>query len=1132
MHPLLPSPRTILAISAAALLLPRPGTFGAEIAPAGAARTGLKGPERTPEPHLAAASGEPEKAMRKFRLQPGFEAKVWAAEPMLGNPVAFSLDDHGRMFVAETYRYRTSALDIRHYLFMLEDDLASRTTEERVGYIKKNFPSEWQKLQVETEVVRLLQDKDGDGKADASSVYADGMNSILDGINSGVLAHDGSVWCTNIPNLWKFSGLTADGRSSGREAVSSGYGVRFSFTGHDLHGLIVGPDGRLYFSFGDRGAHVQTREGKTLAFPDEGAVFRCELDGSHLEAVYRGLRNPQELAFDNQGNLFTGDNDSDQGDRERWVYLVEGGDSGWRVGWQHNPLGKERNPWLVEKMWEPRKAGTPFYVLSPVMNIPDGPSGVAHYPGTGLPAEYEDRFFVCGFKGSSARSAITSWKVKPNGADFVPDGEQKEFVGTVQATDVDFGPDSKMYLSEWGEGWEGTGRGRIFQISHAGALAQQAAQVAEVKKLLDEGFSRRPSAELAQLLAHPDQRIRLRAQWALATKADGLGVFINAALKTSNPLARLHGIWGAGHMTRLASYKSPGAAAQLEPLLALASDPDAEVRAQALRALGDARLGKAYELCIKALQDPSLRVRFFAAQSLGKLGNLQACGPLVAMLRENADKDQFVRHAGVVALVALNDPKTLAAAAKDESDSVRLAALLALRRMEKPEVAQFLADKNPLLVKEAARAINDAGIAAAFGDLAKLIAAPAKDEQLMVRVLNANFRLGTAAAAQALAEYAAKEGEPEPLRLEALEALRAWPKPFPRDRVAGVFRPLGARDAKPAAAALKPVLSRLLAGKSPAVAIAAIDAVSALEMSGEAPGLLELMSQGQLPAKVRGKALAAIAGFSEPKLLSQAVKLAVTDKDPALRVEAMMMLGKIDPDQAANELLNVFSGAAMAEKKTVVNALAGLKGPGADKAIASLMDGMVAGKIPAEVQLDLLEAAGKHPAKEVKTKLAAYMASQPKGDPLAPFAPTLAGGDKAEGEKLFKEHAVAACLRCHKVNGTGGEAGPDLTGIGSRKDRKYLLESIVAPNAQIADGFQNVLVTLKNGEMKVGVVRAETEQELTLQMPVAGAPLVKVSKADIKARENTPSGMPPNMADLLSKREIRDIIEYVAGLKK
>src|SRR6266480_1065025 len=112
---------------------------GAEISPASVARTGLKPPERLPQPQLHPASDEPLKAMAKFRVAKGFKVNLWAAEPMLGNPVAFTLDEKGNVFVAETYRYRTSALDIRHYMFMLEDDLACRTVEDRLAMCKKFF---------------------------------------------------------------------------------------------------------------------------------------------------------------------------------------------------------------------------------------------------------------------------------------------------------------------------------------------------------------------------------------------------------------------------------------------------------------------------------------------------------------------------------------------------------------------------------------------------------------------------------------------------------------------------------------------------------------------------------------------------------------------------------------------------------------------------------------------------------------------------------------------------------------------------------------------------------------------------------------------------------------------------------
>jgi quinoprotein glucose dehydrogenase len=1109
-----------------------PTVFAAEIGGSGATTGALKPDPRSPEPHLQAASDEPRKAMAKFQLAPGFTADVWAAEPMLANPVAFTIDEQGRVFTSETYRYRSSVLDIRHYMFMLEDDMACRTTDDRIAMSKRNFPNDWKDLEKQTEIVRVIEDTKGTGKADSSRIHADGFTTMLDGIASGVLAHEGHVYFTNLPNLWRMTGLAADGRAEKKESLSFGYGVRFSFTGHDMHGLALGPDGRLYFSFGDRGAHVVTKEGRTLAFPDEGAVFRCELDGSHMEVVHHGLRNPQELAFDDYGNLFTGDNDCDQGDRERWVYIVEGGDSGWRVGWQHPPLGKERNMWLTEKLWKPREADTPAWVLSPILNIPDGPSGVVHNPGTGLPAEYDGAFFVCGFKGSSARSAISWWKVKPSGAGFAVEKSPATFIDNVQATDVDFGPDSRMYFSEWGEGWEGTGRGRIFQLEHAAARAEQAKQIAEVQRLLKEGFRQRSTDELVSLLGHKDQRIRLRAQWALAAKPDAAMPLFMAATKGTERLPRLHALWAIGHRARLAGYARPeDEAAAAAPVAAVLTDSDEEVRAQAIKVLGDARIAKLTPRLIEALEDPSARVRFFAAQGLAKAdvaATEPAVGPLLEMLRANADQDEFLRHAGSMALQHFG-AAALSTAAKDASRSVRLAALLAMRRTADAKVTEFLSDSDPALVREAARAINDAGIAAGYPGLAALLAKPSADENLVLRALNAAFHSGDAVA---LAKFAADTSRAEPLRIEALKLLGMYAKPPQRDRIAGVFRPLAPRDPQPAISALGDISRAVLFTKSVPVATAAVEALSSLDAKASAPLLMELMKTGSVSAKVRAGALRTLGGF-EAAELSEAIKLALTDSAASLRIEASTMLGKLDPEESARQLSAAFADAEPAEKKQILVALGGLKGTGADTALTGLFAEFQAGKIPAEVQLELLEAIEKHDHPELKAKFTAWQQSLlTAADPLARFAFAMAGGDKEKGEKLFKEHALAQCLRCHKVNESGGDAGPDLSEIALKKDRRYLLEAIVNPNATIAEGFQSVMVTMKSGDVQMGVVKEETADTLAIQMPSPGAPFVTLKKADIASRDASPaSGMPPGMGDMLSRRDLRDIVEYVSTLK-
>ena len=137
--------------------------------------------------------------------------------------------------------------------------------------------------------------------------------------------------------------------------------------------------------------------------PDEGAVFRCNPDGSGLEIFATGLRNPQSLVFNEVGDLFTGDNDCDNGDEERFVHVVEGGDSGWRVGYQFAPLGKA-GPWNTERLWHQRHPGQAAYIVPPICNVEDGPSGIVYYPGTGLNPSYRGHFFMTHFKGSDRKS--------------------------------------------------------------------------------------------------------------------------------------------------------------------------------------------------------------------------------------------------------------------------------------------------------------------------------------------------------------------------------------------------------------------------------------------------------------------------------------------------------------------------------------------------------------------------------------------------------------------------------------------------------------------------------------------------------------------------------------------------------
>jgi quinoprotein glucose dehydrogenase len=270
------------------------------------------------EPSIAAASDEPAKAAAGFGLPAGFAVECFAAEPDLANPVAFSIDERGRVFVCEAFRAHKGVDDNtgKEGTAWLEADLAAKTVDDRLAYHLRLLGEKARDWVVETDRIRELVDADDDGRADRSTVFATGFNRLIEGHGAGVLARRGDVFYACIPNLWRMRDTDGDGVADVRDVLHTGYGVRVAFHGHDLHGLTLGPDGMIYFTVGDRGYHV-VHEGRTLADPESGAVFRCEPDGSRLEVVHTGLRNPQELAFDDLGNLFTVDNNSDSGDRCR-----------------------------------------------------------------------------------------------------------------------------------------------------------------------------------------------------------------------------------------------------------------------------------------------------------------------------------------------------------------------------------------------------------------------------------------------------------------------------------------------------------------------------------------------------------------------------------------------------------------------------------------------------------------------------------------------------------------------------------------------------------------------------------------------------------------------------------------------
>jgi quinoprotein glucose dehydrogenase len=617
--------------------------------------------------------------------------------------------------------------------------------------------------------------------------------------------------------------------------------------------------------------------------------------------------------------------------------------------------------------------------------------------------------------------------------------------------------------------------------------------------------------------------VRLEAQFELVRRGND-GAFAKAVTGAQGvtPLGRLHAIWGLTQLARTGKTSFN--------LVTLLDDKDAEVRAQAAKSLGDLKFAKAQDALVKKLTDSEPRVRFFAAQSLGKLGNEASAEPLLALLRANDNKDQYLRFVAANALSKLGAAGALAKAVRDPSAAVRLGVLLAYRYSSDPAIAAFLQDPDAFIVREAAEAINDAPVEMGLAPLAgKLASAPPADEALVVRALNANYRLGGAPRARALANYSLNDKATAGMRAEALKQLALWGDVPQRDRVVGIFRPMKSREATDAVTALEPEVARLLgAGVPEPVQLAAIDAVSALEVKSASPTLVGTVSNENASEAVRDAALKALDGLGGDDVL-KAIAAAEKSSVPSLRLTALQIVAQRAPERALPVIKRFTTSGSEAEQQAAFQALGEINSPQAAALLVTALDQLAAGKVQPGAQVELLEAVSKSTAPTVKARWEKTQAGWSSGkDPLAAYGFALSGGNPRRGAQEFFENNVLPCARCHRVGAEGGEAGPELTRIGAQHPPGYLLEAIVKPSAHIAPGFDLVTFTLASGSSESGSVVSESATGIVLKR--GDGSQITLDPKQVKQRVVAPSSMPEIYGQVLSRAQLRDMVAFLKVL--
>jgi putative membrane-bound dehydrogenase-like protein len=452
---------------------------------------------------------ETEKRFPPLKVPPQFKAALFACDPLIEYPSVLALGP------------RPNSIFLAHdYMTGLGEKIVRR------------------------DEVRLVEDTNGDGYADKSTICAGGFNSI-----QGLAYHDGRVFVMHSPLLTVLRDSNGDGVADERRDVLNGLGwppEKSTDRLHGANGVVAGHDGWLYLALGDRGCDVPRPEGDRFVL-NGGGIVRCRPDGSDLHIFSTGLRNIYDIALDDELNVFVRDNENDGGN-----YLI-------RVC--HSFMGADHGyPYLYEE--HPEEA------LAPLADLGRGSSaGGVVYLERAFPAMYQGALFFCEWGRS-----VVMYPRERKGAGFAAMKEIEFAAGApndpygFRPTDVIVDRDGSLLVSDWADGQRPKrGRGRIYRIQYQGMEGRAPAG----PKLRRDGSSPRA-------LDSESYFARMEAQLEIERRGRAGLTDLKRQLDRLSVPGRLHAVWV---IARAGDNKA---------LFKIAErDPDPRVRAQAVRALGD-----------------------------------------------------------------------------------------------------------------------------------------------------------------------------------------------------------------------------------------------------------------------------------------------------------------------------------------------------------------------------------------------------------------------------------------------------------------------------------------------------------------------------------------------------------------
>ena len=945
----------------------------------------------------------------EFKLAEGLEISLYAHNPLLHKPIQMNFDPQGRLWVASSSVY---------------------------PQIKPG-------QQADDNII-VLEDRDGDGVAESSTVFAEGLL-----IPTGVEPGDGGVYVGQSTELLHFKDTDGDGRADQRRVVLSGFGTED--THHILHTLRWGHDGQLYMNQSIYiHSHIETPHGVERL--NSGGVWHLRPNTLELGVFVKGFCNPWGHQMDRYGQSFITDGAGYQG----ITYGVPGA----------MYFTYARAPRVLESI---------------------SPGAYPKYCGLELlyseqfPEEWQGSAVTCDFRSHR----IVRFSIDEQGSGYAAQ-EQPELVrglsNTFRPIDVKVGPDGAIYVADWSNPIIQHGEvdfrdprrdkvhGRIWRITYRG---KSLVKTPDLMGASDEALLE----SLLSLNGFEQQQAR-----RVLTER---GVTIRKALnrwveKQTSEFALLQALW----MYQAIDSLKPDL---LDRLLAA---EDGRVRAAAVRVLRfwQNRIGGSEKKLAAAIRDAHPRVRMEAMRGLIHQKDAAAAAAVLEGLEKPMDR--FLDYAMWLSIRDLAEPWV---------NSIRTGLWSSLGRERQLEFG--LQAIEPEMASEVLGQLLESAAVDRRGtgpwiELVGKAGSEADLGRLLRRVVEGEFETSAG--------------------IRVLEALSE------ANRL---------RKRSPGAEATS--INRLFDHSDPTLQAVALRLAGSWKLHRYESQLRAKAGNNQTAQVARNAAIDGLRSLGSGSAYQKLSELLAQAGSQSIRPQLAQAMAAMNLAQALPSLLGVLNEMTQeADLRATWETI--LRQKDADQLVTRGLRGAHLSEAAAQMGMRVARETGKNMAElllglELAGKIAVSDASVTPERIHALAQEAVRRGDADRGEAVYRRLELG-CVMCHAIGGVGGLVGPDLTSIGASAPVDYLVESLLAPNDKIKEGYHSLIVETNDGEEYSGILVRENGTELLLRN--AANQTVSIAKQDVSNRVPGRSLMPAGLIDGLSGDDRLDLIRFLSELGK